>query len=162
MTDTAASFQQTHTDRLNHFIQHNLPLLVSMKVDIVHYDGKQFRVKMPLSSNHNDKGTAFGGSLYCLCIINAIGLAFLKSYEQGITPDLVVTRAEIAYLAPAKGENIIAEAIAPDLARWQQFFSDFKTQGKAKIALESQIMHNKKTCVKFTGDFALIGENTNE
>ena len=48
MTDTAASFQQTHTDRLNHFIQHNLPLLVSMKVDIIHYDGKQFRVKMPL------------------------------------------------------------------------------------------------------------------
>ena len=97
---------QEVTDRLDKFISNHLPLVVSMGARIHHYDGADFVVSAPLALNHNDKGTGFGGSLYCLCVTNAIGLLFLRCFEEGLNPDLVVSKAEISYLRPVASATI--------------------------------------------------------
>ena len=109
------------TNRLEQFIDNHLPLIKAMGASIKSYDGKMFYLQAPLSKNHNDKYTAFGGSLYNLCITNAIGLGFLKAYEQGLDPNWVVAKAEISYLAPAKEETLTACCISPTENQWQDF-----------------------------------------
>ena len=148
----------TVVERLNRFIADNLPLMVSMGAEIEFYDGQTFQLKAPLALNHNDKGTGFGGSLYCVCVLNAIGLVFLKCFEQGMNPDLVVGKAEIEYKKPVTSAEIIGHCESPAQDHWQRFFDDYAEKGKAGISLESRIFQNGEEAVYFRGRFALIGE----
>ena len=146
--------------KLETFIANHLPLVSAMELSIHHYDEHQFQVSAPLAKNHNDKLTAFGGSLYNLCITNAIGLCFLKCYEQDITePDLVVAKADIRYSKPVSTELIVATCESPNKSNWQDFFTQYQDEGKAAINLYSRVIINDETCVEFTGRFAIIGEN---
>ena len=147
------------TQRLNQFIADNLPLMVNMGAEIESYDGEKFLLKAPLALNHNDKGTGFGGSLYCICVLNAIGLIFLKCFEKGISPNLVVSKAEIDYKAAVKGDPIIGHAISPPSEQWDLFFEKYHATGKAGISLESRIFENGEEAVFFRGRFAIIGGN---
>ncbi len=143
--------------RLEAFIGTHLPLVNAMQASINMYDGVDFRLQAPLRLNHNDKGTAFGGSLYNLCITNAIGLGFLKAYEQGLDPNLVVAKAEIEYKSPATDEILIAHCKSPSEKQWAIFFDEFQQRGKAKIELESTVYQNDKIACHFKGLFAIIG-----
>ncbi len=146
--------------RLSTFIQHHLPLIQAMELSIQHYDEAVFQVSAPLAKNHNDKLTAFGGSLYNLCITNAIGLCFLKCYENDILePDLVVAKANIHYLKPVKTETITARCNIPSCDNWQKFFTTYAEEGKAAISLTSRVIIDGDTCVEFSARFAIIGEN---
>lgn len=148
------------TQRLTQFIAQHLPLVNSMGLSIDHYDPQGFQVTAPLSLNHNDKLTAFGGSLYNLCITNAIGLCFIKCYEQGILePDLVVTKAEINYLKPVSTVQISAYCASPDTSSWQAFFKHYQEKGKAGISLTSQVVIDDMVCVIFSARFAIIGQD---
>ena len=144
--------------RLERFVKRHLPLMVSMGAHIHSYDGKTFRLCAPLSLNYNDKGTGFGGSLYNLCVMNAIGLGFLKAFERGLAPDLVVGKAEIEYKAPVTTDPLVATSESPAEADWDQFFAEYATTGKAAITLESRIFAGEKEAVYFRGRFAIIGE----
>ncbi len=145
-------------ERLNQFIADHLPLMVNMGAEIEHYDGEKFLLKAPLALNHNDKNTGFGGSLYCICVLNAIGLVFLKCFEKGMNPDLVVGKAEIEYKKPVTSESIIGHCDSPSQEHWDAFFDKFAEKGKAGISLESRIFENDEEAVYFSGRFALIGE----
>ena len=103
--------------------------------------------------------TAFGGSLYCLCVTNAIGLMFIKCFEQGINPDLVVSHAEIDYIKPVPSEHITAVASGPDGLKWQQFFQRYQEKGKAGMNISSIIEVNGQQAVSFNGRFAIVGES---
>ncbi len=144
-------------DRLQDFISSHLPLVGAMQASINYYDGKVFRLQAPLAVNHNDKGTAFGGSLYNLCITNAIGLGFLKAYEQGLDPNWVVAKAEIEYKAPANSETLVAHCQSPTDEQWQSFFDDYHSKGRARITLCSTVYEDEVIACHFTGQFALIG-----
>ncbi len=144
--------------KLTDFIHHNLPLMVNARVKIHHYDSAIFTLSMPLDANYNDKATAFGGSLYCLCVTNAIGLAFLKAYERGIEPDLVVSSANIQYLKPVSDNLILASTAELEPSCWQSFFDDYKKHGKARITIRSSITQGGEIAVTFEGQFAIIGK----
>ena len=146
------------TERLNQFIADHLPLMVNMGAEIESYDGEKFLLKAPLELNHNDKGTGFGGRLYCICVLNAIGLVFLKCFEKGMNPDLVVGKAEIEYKRPVKSASIVGHCDSPDQEHWDSFFEKFEEKGKAGISQESRIFENGEEAVLFSGRFALIGE----
>ena len=145
------------TQRLQQFIAEHLPLVTAMQAEINFYDGQQFYLQAPLGLNHNDKYTAFGGSLYNLCITNAIGLGFIKAYEKGLDPNWVVAKAEIEYKAPAKSECLIAKCISPSEELWQQFFKDYNEKGRARIEITSTVYEGNIIACQFTGKFALIG-----
>lgn len=151
--------EQVNSQRLARFIQRHLPLVCEMGLEIVDYNGEQLVVQAPLAKNHNDKGTAFGGSLYNLCISNAIGLLFIKCFEQGLNPDLVVAKAEIEYLLPVTHDPIVSQSLSPSDELWQAFFSRYNERGKASIELQAIVASGTQNAVIFTGRFALIGES---
>ena len=151
--------EDQHAQRLTRFIKNHLPLVTAMGAQISFYDGQRFDLSAPLSLNHNDKMTAFGGSLYCLCVTNAIGLMFIKCFEQGINPDLVVSHAEIDYIKPVPSEHITAVASGPDGLKWQQFFQRYQEKSKAGMNISSIIEVNGQQAVSFNGRFAIVGES---
>ena len=149
---------------LNQFVQGHLPLGRAMGLEVNHYDGDSLSLSAPLDSNNNDKGTAFGGSLYCAAVMAGWGYFYLRCLQYKLNegaPNIVISKSEIEYLAPVDASTIIATCSDNDPAIWDGFLTRYQERGKAKVELTSVINANingvEQAAVKFTGTFALIG-----
>ena len=141
---------------LEEFLIKHVPLASAAALSVDGYDKHSLLISAPLEKNINDKGTAFGGSLYIVCVSAGWGMTYLKSQELGLDGDLVIAKAEIEYLSPLK-DRLIAKAMAPsadDLANFQQ---RFKAKGKAALNIEVELDNEQgKPCVRFHGKYAIV------
>ena len=144
---------------LDEFFNQHLPITKYLNMRCHEYTGDSFSLAIDLKPSINDKLTAFGGSLYCVSVMNCWGMVYLQGRQRGINPNMVVAHAEIDYLAPVSDEVIIATCHAPDDADWEGFFDSFYNRGKARAKVSSTIMCNGKEAVRFNGQYAIIGMN---
>lgn len=134
----------------------NVPLTRAAELSFVSYDGKTLVCEAPLAPNINDKGTAFGGSTFVLCVAAAWGMSKIKSQELGLEGELVVAKSEIEYLRPLS-ETLRAEVVSPNDEAMRDFKQCFETRGRASFVLESVINnHEGKPAVRFKGKYALL------
>lgn len=146
-----------------------------MGIDVHQFDGfdladaRPLALSAPLSLNDNDKDTAFGGSLYCVAVMTCWSFVYLRCLHQQKldpslprgTPNIVVSKAQIEYLAPVRSESIVAYCEAMDQALWPPFFERFASHGSARINLSSRVSTQSdgdgKPAVSFSGAYSLIG-----
>lgn len=141
---------------LEAFLIKHLPLARAAQVTIDSYDGERLQVSAPLSENINDKGTAFGGSLYNLCVIAGWGMTDLKAKSLGLEGDIVVAKGEINYLRPVKG-RLIATAFSPDTDMLEKAEHHHKGLGKSVFHIDVTVPdEHGKICVKFSGKYAVL------
>lgn len=141
---------------LQDFFLLNVPLTRAAEISVHSYDGESLIFQAPLDPNINDKGTAFGGSIYVLCVSTAWGMSSLKAQELDCEGELVVAKANIEYLRPLK-EIIRAEVKAPCEESLQHFKDSFERHGKAQFDLEAKVLDGAgKCCARFTGKYALL------
>lgn len=153
MSDTVSHY-------LTEFFAQHLPITEYLGMRVHNYDGDSFSLAIDLQPSINDKMTAFGGSLYAVCVMNCWGMCYLQARERGIDPNMVVTHAEIDYLAPVDSEVIVATTYQPEAMNWEEFFDSFNNRGRARAKLNSTILCNGKEAVKFSGQYAIIGLNS--
>ena len=150
-------------DRVSHlldeFFAEHLPITRYLNMRLHEYTGDSFSLAIDLQPSLNDKLTAFGGSLFCVSVMNCWGMVYLQGRQRGINPNMVVSHAEIDYLAPVDDAVIIATCHAPDDADWGSFFASFHSRGKARAKVSSTIMCNGREAVRFNGQYAIIGMN---
>jgi thioesterase domain-containing protein len=141
---------------LEDFVIEHLPLARAAGIRVDEYSGGTLVVSAPLDKNINDKGTAFGGSLYNLCVITAWGMTDLKAKELGLEGDIVVAKGEIDYLRPLRG-RLIAKVVAPSDADLLHIKKSYESRGKATFNLEVVILdENQNACVQFKGKYAVL------
>jgi thioesterase domain-containing protein len=141
---------------LEAFLIKHLPLARAAQVSIDAYDGDTLTVSAPLSENINDKGTAFGGSLYNLCVIAGWGMTDLKAKALGLEGDIVVAKGEINYLRPLR-DKLVATAYAPSKEILEKAEHHHTGLGKSVFHIEVTVPdENGKTCVKFSGKYAVL------
>jgi len=134
----------------------NVPLARAAEISVRSYDGQSLVFEAPLEPNLNDKGTAFGGSTYVLCVATGWGMSSIKAQELGLEGELVVAKAEIEYLRPLR-EAICAEVQSPDSEAMQHFKQSFLSRGKASFELEAVVNNAEgKPCARFKGKYALL------
>lgn len=143
-------------EALEAFLIKHLPLARAAQVSIDAYDGETLKVSAPLSENINDKGTAFGGSLYNLCVIAGWGMTQLKAEELGLKGDIVVAKGEISYLRPLTA-RLIATAYTPAADIMEKAQHHHLGLGKSVFHIDVTVPdENGKTCVKFSGKYAVL------
>lgn len=158
MSIEAKNFDYLAKD-LDAFLKEHLPLARAAGVEIDSYDGECLQVSAPLALNINDKKTAFGGSLYNLCVIAAWGMTDLKAKELKFTGDIVVAKGEITYLRPLRS-RLIAQAFAPDKAMLEKAIHSYKTRGKAVFTVSAQMLdEQQQVCVEFQGKYAVLASS---
>ena len=143
------------SERLNQFFDKHLPITDYLGLRVDEYDGKSLTLYAPLGPSLNDKLTAFGGSLYCVCVMSAWGMVYLKTLERGINgANIMVSNANITYRAPVD-TAIRAVCNSPVDDSMEKFFCHFEEKGKAKIKLTSRIEIDGKTAVAFEGEYVI-------
>ena len=167
--NTNYSISQTAQDqlisKLEVFVENHLPLGRAMNISVNEYDGHQLSLSAPLAHNNNDKGTAFGGSLYCLAVMSCWSWLYLRCLHARIdpagVPNIVVTKANIDYLLPVTNEMIIATCRLDDESIWKSFVEVYNSKGNAKIQLNATIYTGKnpikQKAVNFSGCYRLLG-----
>ncbi|MEH6551207.1 MAG: YiiD C-terminal domain-containing protein [Pseudomonadales bacterium] len=147
--------QQALTD----FVTSYLPLANAMRVSVDDYDGKSLSLSAPLEHNINDKQTAFGGSLFCLSVMCCWGMAYVKCLAHGIKePNIVVSHAEIDYLAPVNCD-ILTASCRVELSDFESFFQYYDQHGKARIDLVAMVNNAQGQAVSFKGRYAILDSN---
>jgi len=143
-------------EKLGQFVLENLPLARAAGICVDEYSGDKLVVSAPLDKNINDKGTAFGGSLYNLCVITAWGMTDLKAKELGLKGDIVVAKGEIDYHRPLRG-RLIATVSAPSREEIKQIKKSYESRGKAIFHLKVSVLDEQgKPCVSFKGKYAVL------
>lgn len=142
---------------LDEFFATQLPITRYLNMRSYAYDGDSFSLAIDLAPSLNDKLTAFGGSLYCACVMNGWGMIYLQCRQRGINPNMVVSHAEIDYLAPVADDVIVAHCRQADTDYWDTFAERVMRSGRAKASVTSTIVSGGKVAVRFSGDYAVIG-----
>ncbi len=119
---------------LERTILETIPLARAMDVTVLEYDGNRLALNAPLSSNVNDKGCAFGGSMVSLMTLAGWGLVNLKLGEADCRAEVYVADSSVSYLETLWDE-LVAEAALNDGESWQVFLQDFQKRGKARVTL---------------------------
>lgn len=143
----AARLQQTLHDRI--------PLTRAMELTVTDYDGGHLLLSAPLAPNVNDKGTAFGGSLYNIAVLCGWSLLRLKLNEAGLEKkNIVIQEANTRYLLPVTGELQAECRLVPEV--WQDFLQPLQQRGRARISLNVIIRQQDKAAVEFTGQYVAL------
>ncbi|MFH2134843.1 MAG: thioesterase domain-containing protein [Pseudomonadota bacterium] len=148
MNDAARQqLQQTlHTD---------IPLTREMGLRVAAYDGQTLQLTAPLAPNVNDKGTAFGGSLYNIAVLCGWSLLRLKLNEAGLNKkNIVIHEAHTRYLLPVTGELHATCTLTGDVLT--EFMQPLQKKGRARITLTVAIHQQDKTAVEFTGQYVAL------
>ncbi len=143
---------------LQAFVTQHVPLVAAAGIEVDHYDAQSLVLSAPLDKNINDKGTAFGGSLYNLCVVTGWGLTWLLSQELQLAGEIVVAKGEIEYLRPLRG-RLIATVARPEQDALCHFKAGYARRGKAVLQQTVTIPDETGTpCVRFQGKYALVAE----
>lgn len=140
-------------DYLQRRIAREFPLArhIGIVVDAADYTGIVLRA--PLAPNSNDKGTAFGGSLYSLAVLT--GWSWVARYlaAHELKADAVIQESTIRYLAPVDGE-LYASLAAPSEAQVNKFRRMLQRAGRGRIRLRVDIHCEDALATHFEGVFA--------
>lgn len=145
----------TLATRLEHTLHNEIPLSREMGIRVAAYDGQYLRLGAPLAPNLNHKRTAFGGSLYSLCVLCGWGLLHLKLEETGLQRHIVIQESNIRYLLPVD-QDMQAECKL-DEAALGQFLRTLARHGRARLALDVAVKHQGQTAVEFSGRYVVHG-----
>lgn len=138
------------------FLLEYVPQMRAAKIRLEDYDGQTLTMSAPLDVNINDKGTAFGGSLYSLCLMAGWGLTCLISRELGFQGDLVIAHSEIEFVRPLRGE-LRAQAHKPSDELLQGFKARFEDKGRASLRHQVDVLDdNGELCARYKGKYALV------
>lgn len=133
----------------------DIPITGGMRIRVGAYDGMSLVLNAPLEPNVNDKGTAFGGSIFSLLVLSGWGLLHLKLKEEGIPAEVMIHTSEITYTLPVK-TALTACCELPDTQSFARFIHDVRTRGRGKILLTASMICNNRTAARFTGNYVAI------
>jgi thioesterase domain-containing protein len=142
------------SQNLEQLLHRDIPITRAMGIRVATYDGVLLRLTAPLTANINDKGTAFGGSLYSLAVLCGWSLLHLKLNEAGRSHNIVIQEATTRYLLPVDRDfasecRISEESVA-------QLFASLNKNGRARVPLEILIKQDERHAVEFSGRYVVF------
>lgn len=140
---------------LEHIFHAQIPLTREMGIRVVAYDGLSLTLGAPLAPNVNDKGTAFGGSLYALLVLAGWGLLRLKLQEEGIRGEIMIHESTVTYSLPVT-DDWESRCALPEGDGYARFLRELRAGGRGKIRLEVRILCGDRVAVSFSGSYAAV------
>ncbi|WP_210398216.1 YiiD C-terminal domain-containing protein [Motiliproteus sediminis] len=133
----------------------SIPLVEHLGFRQLRYDGCRFEIDAALAPNHNDKGTAFAGSLSAsanLCGWSAITL-LLESEEQAY--DVVIRDGRQEYFLPVTRDFCVA-TVLPEPELVDRFLLKLRERGKARMDLVVEVQEQGQLCFRQSAAYVAL------
>lgn len=112
-----------------------VPLAGALGIEAHSLGSDHVALSAPLAPNTNDKGTAFGGSLYAVAVLAGWSLVDRLARAQGLSVDVVIHEAVLEYLAPAADAFVCCARLHP-AAESPRFLQALRRRRAARIAVD--------------------------
>jgi thioesterase domain-containing protein len=143
-----------HHLELEKYLQHQIPLVETMGVRIIHADENLVEISAPLEPNRNHLGTAFGGSSYSISVLACYTWLFNTMKNRNLNCHVVIKSGQIRYVRPVKDE-IVSTCHSPGEVEFKRFLSVLERKKKSQIRLQSTISSNSNSACEFEGEFVV-------
>jgi len=133
-------------------IRGSIPIARAMDIRVVDSDSHRMELGAPLSGNHNDKGTAFAGSIYSLAVL--CGWAYVNRVllDHGLKAIAMVADSSMKYLKPVRSDyRAVCEC--QDNTAIGDLVKAVRTDGKGSINLESEVLADGVVAARFSGRY---------
>lgn len=131
-----------------------IPISKHMDIKVLDYDGSKLTLCAPLSNNINHQNSAFGGSLFSLAALAGWGLLQLKLDEEKLDCNTVIAGGEVSYQAPVFNDFTCECNLSNQ--SFLQTIEKLENKNKASLELESQILCNGISSMKFKGRYVIV------
>lgn len=142
--------EETALRQAQAFFHEQIPITRAMGVRVVANDENGFVIEAPVALNSNHLRTAFGGSINAVATLAAYGFLWLELNDA--SAHVVVAESSIRFLRPVR-ETIRAICLRPAAEELAAFRSQFAAKGKARIALQVNVIEGGETAAEFEGTF---------
>jgi thioesterase domain-containing protein len=139
-------------DYLQKRVDREFPLARHIGVVIESAEDEAVVLSAPLSPNANHKGTAFGGSLFCIAVLTAWVWVTRYLAAHQLCADAVVQESTIRYLRPVRGA-LRATLAAPPACEIEKFRKMLRRAGRGRIRLHVDIHYAHAVVTRFEGVF---------
>jgi thioesterase domain-containing protein len=140
--------------KLQDVLHSEIPLTRAIGIEVIEYNDSGLTLSAPLENNINHKATAFGGSLYSVCVLSGWGLIYLLLKERGLSGHIVIQESNTRFLRPVTS-NIRARCAFESAEQCEKFIRNYQRKGLARIRLQSHIICNDQVSVLFEGRYVV-------
>ncbi len=144
----------TATADLKVFLYQHIPLAAAMQVGIEPYDGLHLTLTAPLACNHNDKSTAFAGSISSLATVCGWAALMLWSKEHYGECQVAVSHADIHYKKPIL-TDFKARATLPHGDALVQLQKTLNHRGRGRAQLHIEVSDEHGVAVTQVAEYAV-------
>jgi thioesterase domain-containing protein len=140
-------------DYLQRRIAADFPLARHLGIEVDSADDGRLVLTAPLAANANDKGTAFGGSLFSVAVLTGWAWVARHLAVKELNADAVIQESTMRYLLPVQG-LLHASLVTPAAPQVEKFGKMLQRAGRGRIRLEVHICHEGKLASVFEGLYA--------
>lgn len=140
---------------LEQYLHRHIPISGAMGIAVVAASPDLVELKAALAPNVNHRSTAFGGSVASLAVLAGWSLLRIGLDEFTPTPQIVIQRSTIEYMAPIRAD-FSALCRRPSDEAWQRFLSAFMRRGRGRLRLLSDVRCEGEPAGHLTGEFVAM------
>ena len=135
------------------YLHQHIPLCRAMQIKLGGVDETGLTLTAPLSLNHNDKGSAFGGSLATLCTLSGWAAVSFLCRDAGLAVDMLISESHLNYRKQLTAPTLCATAQWPQDA--QDFLAALKAGDPARTTVKATAgaPDGGEIAVEFSGEF---------
>lgn len=130
----------------------------AMGIDAVSWRDGCLTLTAPLNANVNDKGTAFGGSIYSLAVLCGWGTVFQVLTDAGIAADIAVYKSECNFMIPSTGE-MKAVCYISEVDKLK-LLDSFMKKGRGRVFLNVEVFSKAEKVSSFSASYAVRPKNS--
>ena len=141
-------------EQLQEYLRTTIPLTEAMGLRVLACSDGEVRLAAPLLGNHNDKMTAFAGSLYSLAALAGWSLLQRLVTVQKLEMQVAIFTGEVVYTRPVRGEFSAHVRIGPEIA--ETLLSELRTKRRGRVALEIMVEDDEGVAMRLAARYALF------
>ena len=153
--------QSENLEAFHCWLSEAIPLVPSLGIKRMRWQGEVLNWDLALSANLNDKGTGFGGGLAAQTTLIGWCWVTLWLRAQGRQQDVVVADAGQRFLAPVRGDYRLV-CRPRDAAASQRLDTMLAEKGRGRIALLQELYCGDTLCLQAQGDYVVLPSTTVE
>jgi thioesterase domain-containing protein len=137
-------------------IHETFPIAKSMGLRVNLVSSTHSELFFPLTPNHNNVGTAFGGCVYSAAIFACYALYRKLLADYGIEEGKFLNqKAEMEYAAPTTKDFIAKAEIAAAAEDVQRFLQGMRRRGMGHLPMKAAILVDEKPVAHFRASFLM-------
>ena len=141
---TAEEFQR--------FLHHNIPAARALGIEVLRFDDDEVRMRMPIGLNHNDKFTAFGGSIGSLFMLCGWARVLRLARRAEPASEAVIARSSITFKVPVIQDfEVVCAGFSQGEAK--RFLERLRKRGRSRIDLYLPLVAGGTEAAAFHGTY---------